>query len=128
MVGRRVQRKPTGMLCIEGDLYLAVQDLALDFDDAPAATIARSRDKGRTWDWDAAGPMFHGHELTTLFFLDFGRDGEHAIDDYVYVYALEGNWRRSYAARVLTRLGSRSRADPEGRGARSETLAVVRRT
>jgi hypothetical protein len=42
-------RKPTGMLCVHGELYLAVQDLkALAFTDAPSATIVRSIDKGRS--------------------------------------------------------------------------------
>src|SRR5690606_18291166 len=40
-------RKPTGMLCVGDTLYLAVQDLARDFNDAPAATIAKSTDNGR---------------------------------------------------------------------------------
>src|SRR5215218_4891555 len=41
-------RKPTGMLCVGGSLYLAVQDLSLDFERAPALSISRSIDKGRT--------------------------------------------------------------------------------
>lgn len=94
-------RKPTGMACIDGDLYLAVQELSHDFDDAPTATIARSRDKGLTWHWDRTGPMFHGHELTTIFFLDAGQDGGTPTGDpYVYAYALDGNWRSSYRDRV----------------------------
>lgn len=93
-------RKPTGMVCVGGDLYLAVQDLSLNFSDAPAATIARSRDKGRTWEWERAGPMFRDHQLTTIFFLDFGKDGEHAIDSYVYAYGLDGNWRDSFSDEV----------------------------
>src|SRR5439155_19373889 len=50
-------RKPTGMACVGGALYLAVQDLASDFDDAPAATIPKSTDKGRTLTFDTSAPM-----------------------------------------------------------------------
>jgi hypothetical protein len=53
------------MICVDGVLYLAVQDLALDFDDAPAATICRSDDKGRTWTWDKSAPMFGDYVFTT---------------------------------------------------------------
>ena len=94
--GAGYNRKPTGMLCQDGDLYLAVQDLALDFNDAPAATIARSHDGGATWDWDHTAPMFPGGTFTTIFFLDVGKDGQSRIDDYVYAYGLDGNWRDSF--------------------------------
>src|SRR5215218_647864 len=40
--GEGFTRKPTGMACVDGDLYLAVQDLRTDFNEAPAATIAVS--------------------------------------------------------------------------------------
>jgi hypothetical protein len=94
-------RKPTGMACVDGDLYLSVQTLAPDFDDAPAATIARSRDKGRTWEWDREAPMFADHLATTIFFLDYGQDGSSlARGPYVYAYALDGNWRDAFANRV----------------------------
>jgi hypothetical protein len=86
-------RKPTGILCLGGDLYLAVQDLRLDtFSDAPAATIVRSSDKGQSWSWDTSGPMFSDHVFTTIMFLDFGKDSEHAPADYVYAYGLDDNW------------------------------------
>jgi hypothetical protein len=86
-------RKPTGMVCVGGDLYLAVQDLRTStFDDAPAATIVRSTDKGHTWTWDHSAPMFSDHVFTTIFFLDYGKAGAHAMDSYVYAYGLDGNW------------------------------------
>lgn len=91
-------RKPTGMLCTGGALYLAVQDLATDFDDAPAATITKSIDGGNTWTWNTAAPMFDNHVFTTIFFADFGKDGAHAFDGYAYAYGLDGNWR--FSARV----------------------------
>ncbi len=90
-------RKPTGMLCVGGSLYLAVQDLREDFNEAPAATIARSDDHGRTWQWDTSTPMFDDHVFTTIWFADYGRDAAGAPDaDYAYAYGLDGNWRDSF--------------------------------
>ncbi|MEV0828955.1 hypothetical protein [Nonomuraea rubra] len=93
-------RKPTGMACVDGTLYLAVQDLALDFDDAPAATVAKSTDHGRTWTWDRSGPMFGNGVFTTIMFLDYGKAYANAPDGYVYAYGLDHNWRDSFADRV----------------------------
>jgi hypothetical protein len=91
--GNAYNRKPTGMLCIDGELYLAAQDLHIDtYADAPAATILRSRDKGRSWSWDRQAPMFSEHVFTTIMFLDFGKDAEYAPADYVYAYGLDDNW------------------------------------
>jgi hypothetical protein len=92
-------RKPTSMLCIDSTLYLAIQDLNLDFNDAPTASISRSNDYGITWTWDTA-PMFDDYQFTTMMFLDYGRDSVNAIDAYVYVYGLDYNWRESVNHRV----------------------------
>jgi hypothetical protein len=92
-------RKPTGMLCANGELYVAVQDLrAVTFSDAPAATILRSIDKGRTWSWDTRGPMFTDATFTTIMFADLGKDSEHAKDGFAYAYALDGNWSGTYSS------------------------------
>jgi Domain of unknown function (DUF4185) len=93
-------RKPTGMACVDGDLYLAVQDLNKDFNDVPAATIVKSKDKGKTWTWDKQSPMFDDHIFTTIMFLDYGKDNEHAKDHYIYAYGLDNNWRDSFNNRV----------------------------
>lgn len=93
-------RKPTGMACVGGELYLAVQDLAFDFNDVPAATIARSSDHGETWTWDRSAPMFDDGVFTTVMFLDYGKDYQHAPDGYVYAYGLDHNWRDSFNDRV----------------------------
>ena len=86
-------QKPTGMLCLRGRLYLAVQDLDYEtYDDAPAATIASSGDGGRTW-VEAARPMFHGSVFTTIMFLDAGPEA--TAEPYVYAYGLDHNWRAS---------------------------------
>lgn len=94
--GSGYNRKPTGMVCVDGAIYMAVQDLSLDFNDAPAATIAKSTDHGLTWAWDTSGPMFSSHVFTTVFFADFGKNNVDAPDGYVYAYGLDGNWRTSY--------------------------------
>lgn len=99
--GEGFTRKPTGMLCSEGTLYLAVQDLALDFNTAPAATIARSDDHGATWTWDSSAPMFDDGVFTTIWFADYGQDAASAPDPgYAYAYGLDGNWRDSFSDAV----------------------------
>ncbi|WP_156251256.1 DUF4185 domain-containing protein [Pseudactinotalea terrae] len=109
-------RKPTGMVAVDGDgdgrdeLYLAVQDLrmkpaALAFNDAPAATIVRSDDYGRTWTW-ADEPMFSDYVFTTVMFLDLGQSNglaaavEPGGEEYVYAYGLDNNWRDSFSDTV----------------------------
>lgn len=106
---KHYNRKPTGMLAIDGngdgkcELYLAVQNLHTApcpdcFNDAPSATVLRSDDYGTTWH-DTDGPMFTDHKFTTVFFLDFGKAGEHARvlgpedSRYVYAYGIDYNWR-----------------------------------
>jgi hypothetical protein len=98
--GRRYNRKPTGMLCVDGTMYVAIQDLNLNYDDAPAASISKSVDHGVTWTWDHSGPMFNNYKFTTLMFLDYGKNYENAIDQYVYVYGLDNNWRDSFTHTV----------------------------
>jgi hypothetical protein len=110
--GPKYNRKPTGMLCIHGAIYLAFQNLTLNFVDTSAASIAKSTDHGKTWAWDKDAPMFGtpkdpysplAYKFTTIFFLDYGKDARNAIDDYVYAYGLDNNWRSQsdlYLARV----------------------------
>ena len=111
--GQDYNRKPTGMLCINGRLYLAFQNLnSLNFNDAPAASIAASADHGDTWTWDASAPMFGtpgnphspaAYLFTTIFFLDYGQNASNSTDGYVYAYGLDNNWRSQqtlYLARV----------------------------
>ena len=106
-------RKPTGMLCTGGAIYLAFQNLnETTFNDAPAASIAKSVDHGVTWTWNTVAPMFgtpqnpanaKAYKFTTIFFLDYGEDAANAIDNYVYAYGLDNNWRSQemmYLARV----------------------------
>jgi hypothetical protein len=104
-------RKPTGMACAGGVLYLAVQDLrrapsADAFNDAPNASVSVSADHGRTWRKTSA-PLFTNGTFTTIWFLDFGRDSAEAKralgtadGSYLYAYGLDGNWRDSYSGTV----------------------------
>lgn len=102
-------RKPTGMLAVDGDgdgadeLYLAVQDLNAEpcpacFNDAPNASVSKSVDRGKTWQTTAA-PMFTEYRFTTIFFLDYGKSSRHARvlgtegARYVYAYGIDHNWR-----------------------------------
>jgi uncharacterized protein DUF4185 len=110
--GNHYNRKPTGMLCIHGAIYLAFQNLTLNFMDVPAASIAMSKDHGKTWTSDTTAPMFGtpaqpkgplAYKFTTIFFLDYGKNSRNAIDGYVYAYGLDNNWRSQqalYLARV----------------------------
>lgn len=108
-----LNRKPTGLVCVDGDLYLFFQNLKTSwsdnpFGDAPHASISVSHDHGLHWSYDASRPMFTDHVFTTGFFLDYGKCQEHAKDAYVYVYGLDYNYRfsdgfdqtRLYLARV----------------------------
>jgi hypothetical protein len=96
--GSGFNRKPTGMLCVDGALYLAVQDLALDFNQAPNASISKSTDHGATWTWDHSAPMFSGGNFTTIMFLDYGKDGaNNPTPSFVYAYGMDGNWRDSFS-------------------------------
>jgi hypothetical protein len=113
--GPKYNRKPTGMLCTKGAIYLAFQNLSLNFVDAPAASIAKSTDHGQTWTWNKDAPMFGArqkagdslaYKFTTVFFLDFGKNSRNAIDDYVYAYGLDNNWR-SQSALYLARVPSK---------------------
>ena len=111
--GSSYNRKPTGMLCRNGSIYLAFQNLnSSNFNDAPAASIAQSPDHGLTWIWDTTAPLFGSpnsptstiaYKFTTIFFLDYGKDSAQAIDGYVYAYGMDNNWREQqslYLARV----------------------------
>lgn len=108
-VGSGYTAKPTGMVCINSTLYLAFQNLNEEnFNDAPAASVAKSTDYGNTWTWDSSAPMFGGVGksplFTTIFFLDYGKNSINAMDQYVYAYGLDNNWREQqalYLGRVL---------------------------
>ena len=110
---RHFNDKPTGMLCLGGNLYLAYQNLATslgNFTGAPSANVIMPSNFGSTWSPSPAVPMFGTTDgssstglFTTIFFLDFGQNSANAIDSYVYAYGLDHDWRSQtqlYLARV----------------------------
>lgn len=101
--GSSYNRKPTGMVCVNNTLYLAFQNLNINFKDAPVASVAASTDHGATWTWNTTMPMFTNHIFTTILFLDNGKNNANASDGYVYAYGFDNNWREQqklYLARV----------------------------
>jgi hypothetical protein len=93
--GKDYYQKPTGMLCMGGKLYVAVQDIdGGTWEHTTAATVAESSDGGATWVEDAA-PMFTHAIFTTIMFLDEGSGGPGSRDGYVYAYGLDWNFRGS---------------------------------
>jgi len=87
--------KPSGMICVEGVLYLAFQNLlrnrkpafGLRSQHGSDAQIVYSIDKG--WMWVPAlgnvhAPMFPGHRFGGPAFVNFGRNNADARDSYVY--------------------------------------------
>jgi CubicO group peptidase (beta-lactamase class C family) len=70
-------RKASGMLMVDGVLYLLARNAA-------NAQLAWSADHGKTWTWSE-------WKFTTSFgcptFLNFGKNYSGARDDYVYVYS-----------------------------------------
>jgi CubicO group peptidase (beta-lactamase class C family) len=70
-------RKASGMLCVQGVLYLWTRNAA-------NSQLAWSKDHGKTWEWAT-------WKFTTSFgcptFLNFGKDYAGARDSFVYVYS-----------------------------------------
>jgi CubicO group peptidase (beta-lactamase class C family) len=71
--------KASGMLCVDGVLYMWVRNV-------DNAQIVWSEDHGATWEW---GPRFR-ESFGSPTFLNFGRDYAGARDDRVYVYSQDG--------------------------------------
>jgi len=87
--------KPTGMICVDGGLYLAIQNVR-GIQVAPQSpksqhgsdsTILFSYNKGDFWAPAFANigePMFPGHKFGGPSFINFGKNNENARDNYVY--------------------------------------------
>jgi hypothetical protein len=87
--------KPSGMICVDGILYFAFQNMlrtrvppfSLVSQHGSDAQIIYSTNKGRFWVPTLANipaPMFPGHKFGGPAFVNFGQNNANARDDYVY--------------------------------------------
>jgi hypothetical protein len=87
--------KPSGMICVEGVLYLAFQNMlrtrrpphSLTSQHGSDAQIVYSTNKGRFWVptlGNIAAPMFAGHKFGGPAFVNSGRNNADARDGFVY--------------------------------------------
>jgi hypothetical protein len=87
--------KPSGMICVDGVLYLAFQNMlksrkpayGLISQHGSDAQIVYSANKGGFWIPSLAtisAPMFPGHRFGGPTFVNYGRNNEGARDRYVY--------------------------------------------
>jgi CubicO group peptidase (beta-lactamase class C family) len=84
-------KKASGILCVEGVLYLWARN-------AGNAQLAWSKDHGATWDW--AGWKFTT-SLGCPTFLNFGKDYAGARDGFVYVYSHDADSAYTPADRMV---------------------------
>lgn len=98
--------KPTGLISVEGVLYLAFQnmtgcpplppnasDIMTIYGHGYDAQIVQSRDFGRTWTPDIktlSRPMFPGRTFAAPAFINFGKNNLGARDNFVYAISGEG--------------------------------------
>ncbi|HEY2573187.1 MAG TPA: serine hydrolase, partial [Verrucomicrobiaceae bacterium] len=88
-------RKASGMLCVNGVLYMLVRN-------ASNSRVGCSRDHGATWTW-ADWKFTESFGCPT--FLNFGQNNSGARDDFVYVYSQDSNSAYERADRyVLARV------------------------
>jgi hypothetical protein len=82
--------KANGLICVDGVLYMTVSQhsSALEYGDLVQrtydASIIKSTDHGKTWSCKRRDPMFPSPRFSTPFFVQFGKNYEGAMDDYVY--------------------------------------------
>jgi hypothetical protein len=87
--------KPSGMICVDGVLYLAFQNMlrtrqppySLISQHGSDAQIVYSTNKGRFWVptlGNIESPMFPGHKFGGPSFVNFGQNNANARDEYVY--------------------------------------------
>lgn len=102
--------KPTGMICVDGVLYLAFQNLlgkkppvyGKKSQHGTNAAIICSKDHGRTWTPDIndiTEPMFPGYIFGGPAFVNFGKNNKGARDDFVYAVSAE-QWDNGSHLRV----------------------------
>lgn len=87
--------KPSGMICVDGFLYLAFQNLcgarkapfSARSQNGSDAHIVYSQNKGMFWVpafGNITAPMFPGHKFGGPTFINFGCNNANARDEYVY--------------------------------------------
>ncbi len=87
--------KPSGMICVDGVLYFAFQNMlgmrkppfSLASQHGSDAHIIYSTSKGGMWTPSFANigtPMFPGHQFGGPSFINFGQNNANARDEYVY--------------------------------------------
>jgi hypothetical protein len=92
--------KPSGMICVDGILYLAFQNMlrtrrpphSLSSQHGSDAQIVYSTNKGRFWVptlSNIPAPMFPGHKFGGPAFVNFGKNNDNARDDYVYAVSTD---------------------------------------
>lgn len=103
--------KPTGLISVDGVLYLAVQNVtgSGEWEDSIAVyghgydgQIICSYDYGKTWTPDIkqlGTPMFPGRSYAAPAFVNYGRDNAGATDGFVYAISGEG-WDNGCACRL----------------------------
>jgi hypothetical protein len=92
--------KANGLVSVDGVLYLGVSQhsSAYDYPDnlqrVYDASIVKSSDHGVTWSEKrkAGDAMFPGPRFATPFFVQFGKDYQDAMDEYVYAVSNGNFW------------------------------------
>ena len=81
--------KANGLICVDGVLYMAVSQHsgADEYGDLIQrtydASIIKSTDHGATWSCKRRDPMFPSPRFSTPYFVQFGKDYQGAMDDFV---------------------------------------------
>lgn len=100
--------KGDGIVSVDGSLYMSVSrhsgvmNCDIPNQEAFDASIVRSDDHGDTWTPAPAlgASMFPGPSFATPFFLDFGRDTQDALDEFVYAVSSDGHWNNGSSMRL----------------------------
>jgi len=98
--------KANGLICIDGVLYMGVSQhsSAIDYPDGVQRTydgsIIKSTDHGKTWSCKRINPMFPGPRFSTPFFVQYGKNYEGAIDEFVYIVS-GTSWNNGNALTML---------------------------
>ncbi len=82
--------KANGLICIDGVLYMSVSQHSSAFEYGDLiqrtydASIIKSTDHGKTWSPKTRDPMFPSPRFSTPYFVQFGKNYEGAMDEYIY--------------------------------------------